>query len=215
MFAVVIGPTLFAVGVEVMSEDARKSQFWRCGVVLFGVFLSGLTWWQISRQEEHEKSERKNAIEDTASKTAAKVSVVVGEQYKTWTEEVVAQIQPVKDGNRALADLVLPLNKRERLKKDALVLASNLSQLLLDRRIHAPVCDPATASNCYSVQGLYSSGTTAEAARLGYFDRITKICGELKANGLVCVEPTKPGAIHSPPKLGAQAQELRELAAKL
>lgn len=48
---VVIGPTAFAIVVEVVSGKVRESPSWKRGVVVFGIILSVLTYCQIERQE--------------------------------------------------------------------------------------------------------------------------------------------------------------------
>jgi len=45
----VILPTLFAVGIELVSKEIRKHPYWRVGVIAFGFSVSALTWLQIQR----------------------------------------------------------------------------------------------------------------------------------------------------------------------
>jgi len=57
----VIAPTLFALVLEIVDENRRKSPLWRRGVLIFGVLLSTLTWWQLSRQDAIAAAERDKA----------------------------------------------------------------------------------------------------------------------------------------------------------
>ncbi len=84
-FAVVILPTLFALGIEVIDEKFRKNTRWRCGVIVFGVTLSGLTLWQQSRSANAAKVDQEIAIQKTAAtvatETAARVTGSLNNQY--------------------------------------------------------------------------------------------------------------------------------------
>jgi hypothetical protein len=95
-FGVVIGPTLFALGVEAMSESIRKHRFWRYGVMAFGLILSGLTWWQISRQEANASIVLEKAVERVASETSERVTKVVGEQFQGVVTNLTDQIGKLK-----------------------------------------------------------------------------------------------------------------------
>jgi hypothetical protein len=96
MFAVVTGPTLFAVAVEAMSEGVRKHWFWRYGVMIFGLLLSGLTWWQISRAEESASIAQEAAIERVTTETSERVTKVVSEQYQKVVTSLTDQIGALK-----------------------------------------------------------------------------------------------------------------------
>jgi hypothetical protein len=63
---VVIAPTLFALGLEVMNDNVRKHRFWKYGVILFGISLSALTFWQQYRAVKNAKADEENAIQHTA-----------------------------------------------------------------------------------------------------------------------------------------------------
>lgn len=92
---VVIAPTFFALGLEVIDERVRKHPYWHYGVIAFGLTLSGLTWWQQSR----ETSARENAIQETSQQVAAETS-------KQVTRAVTEQYsQMVADQKRQIADL--------------------------------------------------------------------------------------------------------------
>jgi len=93
---VVIAPTLFALGIEVISEEIRKSGRWRVGVLCFGLLLSGLTWWQQSRERKTSAREREEAIQETAMETSKRVTSAVTEQFKQTIADQVSQITDLK-----------------------------------------------------------------------------------------------------------------------
>jgi hypothetical protein len=63
---VVIAPTLFALGLEVVDERVRKHRFWKYGVLAFGISLSALTFWQQYRAAKSAKADEETAIQHTA-----------------------------------------------------------------------------------------------------------------------------------------------------
>jgi len=71
--AVVLLPTLFAVGIEVVSKEIKELPYFRVVVVAFGVGLSVLTWFQMSRSDKTAKAERKSAISETATNVTANI----------------------------------------------------------------------------------------------------------------------------------------------
>lgn len=81
-FIVVIGPTLFAVGLEMVSEDIRRNKYWKWGVMAFGVLLSVLTFWQIVRQERLAATDRQKAVQETAAETSRLVTAAVTDKFK-------------------------------------------------------------------------------------------------------------------------------------
>lgn len=70
---VVIGPTAFAIGVEVVSEKVRKARIWKVSVVAFGIILTALTYWQIGRQEAR-ASENQAALQKENTQAADRFS---------------------------------------------------------------------------------------------------------------------------------------------
>lgn len=56
---VVLLPTLFAVGIEVVSKDLRERRLWRVAVLVFGIVTSLLTWLQMSRADQTHGREQK------------------------------------------------------------------------------------------------------------------------------------------------------------
>jgi hypothetical protein len=100
MFVVIMGPTFFALVVEIMSESVRRHPFWRYGVIAFGVILSGLTWWQISRQEAKASIAQESAIERVSGEVSQKVSTSVaksvGDQYQQTVQSLTDQIGALK-----------------------------------------------------------------------------------------------------------------------
>jgi hypothetical protein len=57
---VIIGPTAFAIGLEIVDEKIRKRPHWRSAVVVFGIILSGCTFWQI--QSQNTKAEAASGV---------------------------------------------------------------------------------------------------------------------------------------------------------
>lgn len=82
--AVVLLPTLFAVGIEVASKEIKQHPYWRVGVLLFGVGLSGLTWVQMSRATKAAAKDREAAILETSQRVSTDVS-------KSVTQAVTGQ----------------------------------------------------------------------------------------------------------------------------
>jgi len=86
--AVVLLPTLFAVGIEMVSKEIKEHLYWRIVVLTFGVGLSVLTWFQMSRANKAASIDRGNAIVETSEKVSAKVSESVS---KSVTKSVSDQ----------------------------------------------------------------------------------------------------------------------------
>ncbi len=97
---VVIGPTAFAITVEIVSEKVRKDPFWKWGVAVFGIALSALTYWQIGRQEKSASVEQKQAVErvsaEVTTNVTASVTKAVGEQYQGIVKNLTDQIGVLK-----------------------------------------------------------------------------------------------------------------------
>src|SRR5216684_158795 len=72
--AVVLLPTLFAVGIEVVSKEIKAHPYWRIAVLAFGLGLSALTWFQMSQATKAANTERAKAIVETSEKVSAQVS---------------------------------------------------------------------------------------------------------------------------------------------
>jgi hypothetical protein len=93
---VIILPTLFALGIEVVSKEIKEHPGWRIGVIIFGVGLSALTWFQMSRTNKANNVDRENAIVETSKRVSAAVSEsvtkAVGEQYKQTIADLHSQI---------------------------------------------------------------------------------------------------------------------------
>ena|ERR1700741_453719 len=75
-------PTLFAVGIEVVSKKIKEHPYWRFGVLVFGVGLSVLTWFHMSRATRQANSDREKAIIETSERVSAKVSESVRSQFR-------------------------------------------------------------------------------------------------------------------------------------
>ena len=68
--SVVLLPTLFAVGIEVVSKEIKEHLNWRIAVLGFGVGLSVLTWFQMSRAANNARKDQEDAIKTTATKVS-------------------------------------------------------------------------------------------------------------------------------------------------
>jgi hypothetical protein len=103
-WVVIIAPTLFALGIEVIDEKKRKdNEAWRIGVVMFGVALSALTWFQISHAHKAAAKEQEHAIEETSERVSERVSESVS---KSVTKSVSEQYEnTIKDLNGQIGTL--------------------------------------------------------------------------------------------------------------
>jgi hypothetical protein len=98
--SVVILPTLFAVFIEVTSKKIKERQYWKNAVRAFGVGLSAVTWFQMSRAGRTANIDRQNAIVETSERVSAKVSEsvsksvthAVSEQYTQTINSLQTQI---------------------------------------------------------------------------------------------------------------------------
>src|SRR5882672_6302133 len=89
---VVLLPTIFAVVIELVTEDIKKHKFWRIGIVAFGVLISVLTFYQIHRADRVAVKDREDAIQKTSEKVSASVSASVSESVsKSVTKSVTDQ----------------------------------------------------------------------------------------------------------------------------
>jgi len=84
---VIIMPTLFALGIEVIDERVRKNRSWRIGVIVFGISLSALTWSQQTRSLRAAASDRETAIKETSKRIAEDTSRNVTEALKSQYQE--------------------------------------------------------------------------------------------------------------------------------
>jgi hypothetical protein len=89
-WAVVILPTAFALGIEVVSKEIRDRPYWRLGVIAFGIGLSSLTWFQMSRATNAANTDRKKAIVETSEKVSARVSASVSESVSKSVTKAVS-----------------------------------------------------------------------------------------------------------------------------
>lgn len=90
-FLVIILPTLFGLSIELVSKSIRERWYYRLGVVLFGLSLSGLTWLQISRSHKAAAKEQQTAIEETSKRVSASVSESVSKNVSKSVSEQYAQ----------------------------------------------------------------------------------------------------------------------------
>jgi hypothetical protein len=75
--AVVLLPTLFALAVEIVSKEIKEHPYWRAAVLAFGIGLSALTWFQLSRATKEAAVDREAAIQETSRKVSGDVSEAV------------------------------------------------------------------------------------------------------------------------------------------
>jgi hypothetical protein len=81
---VILLPTLFALSIELVSKEIKEHPYWRFGVAIFGIGLSGLTWFQISRADKLATAER----QAVTAEVSENVRKTVTEQYeRTVTEQ--------------------------------------------------------------------------------------------------------------------------------
>jgi hypothetical protein len=96
---VVILPTLFAVGIEIVSRGIKERPYWRVAVIAFGLGLSSLTWLQMSRANKAASIDRQTAIIETSRQVSAEVSKSV---TKTVTDQYA---NLVADQKRQIGEL--------------------------------------------------------------------------------------------------------------
>ncbi len=99
-FVVVIAPTIFALGIEVIDKRTRETTKWRVGIIVFGVALSGLTLWQQTSERRASAKERETAIKETsqqvAAETSKQVTKAVTEQYSQMVADQKKQISELQ-----------------------------------------------------------------------------------------------------------------------
>jgi arginine exporter protein ArgO len=81
--AVVLLPTLFAVGIEGVSKEIKQHPYWRRIVFTFGIGLSVLTWFQMSRANKTATIDRQNAIVETSKRVSAASPFLKGRVVST------------------------------------------------------------------------------------------------------------------------------------
>jgi hypothetical protein len=89
-WAVVILPTAFALVIEVVSKEMKERPYWRVGVIAFGIGLSSLTWFQMSRATKEANADREKAIVETSEKVSSKVSASVSESVSKSVTKAVS-----------------------------------------------------------------------------------------------------------------------------
>jgi hypothetical protein len=88
--AVVLLPTVFAVVLEIVNEEIKKSVYWRVGVMAFGLSLSTLTAYQMVRATKAAYIDREGAIVETSEKVSKSVSASVSEQVSKSVSKSVS-----------------------------------------------------------------------------------------------------------------------------
>src|SRR5262250_333906 len=89
---VVLGPTIFAIAIEAIDEQIRKHRYWKFGVIVFGLTLSGLTALQLKTQRRTSARERESAIKETSDQVTAAVT----EKFKQTVTDQTNQIADLK-----------------------------------------------------------------------------------------------------------------------
>jgi len=96
-WGVVMGPTVFAIGIEMVDEAIRKRERWRHSIFAFGVVLSLLTLWQQNNAKKTSAIDRERAIKETSQQvavaTSEHVTRVLTNQYTQLVADQKAQIQ--------------------------------------------------------------------------------------------------------------------------
>lgn len=96
-WAVIILPTLFALTLEFVNEEIRKHRVWKVGVIVFGILLSVLTFWQQKRAATNADTAQRKALDENASKVAKEttdnVSTAVGKPLTDLIEKLTEQNQ--------------------------------------------------------------------------------------------------------------------------
>ena len=99
-FVVVMAPTIFAIGIEVIDKQTRETTKWRVGIIAFGVALSGLTLWQQTSERHASAKDRETAVKETskqvAAETSKQVTAAVTEQFKQTIADQTNQITDLK-----------------------------------------------------------------------------------------------------------------------
>ena len=99
-YLIVILPFVFGLSIEIISKNVRERPYYRGAVILFGLVLSALTWFQMSRARKASSIERDSAVVETSKRVSAEVSESVSrsvtksvsEQYTQTVNRLQAQI---------------------------------------------------------------------------------------------------------------------------
>ena len=106
--SVVLLPTLFAVGIEVVSKEIKEHLNWRIAVLGFGVGLSVLTWFQMSRAANNARKDQEDAIKTTATKVSEQVAPRVAAETSTKVTEALN-----RDYGKVISDLYKEIGQLE------------------------------------------------------------------------------------------------------
>jgi hypothetical protein len=87
---VVLLPTAFAVVLELVNDEIKKSVYWRVGVMAFGLSLSALTAYQMVRATRTANRDREQAIRETSNQVSASVSASVSESVSKSVTKAVS-----------------------------------------------------------------------------------------------------------------------------
>jgi hypothetical protein len=81
-WTVIVLPFVFAVVIEVVNKNVKERTTWRVGVIAFGVLLSGLMWFQMSRATKAALVDRNGAVAETSQRVSASVTQRQGEDSR-------------------------------------------------------------------------------------------------------------------------------------
>jgi hypothetical protein len=145
-WAVVVLPTVFAVGIEVVSKEIKEHPYWRVGVIVFGIGLSSLTWFQMSRANKEAFFERQTAVEETSQRVSASVSESV-------TKAVTQQYQGMIAGQeKQISDLQSQLSAQG--KKVDVISGSNIVTGKTPVRVELANLPPSLATPVPKIEGI-------------------------------------------------------------
>jgi hypothetical protein len=128
-WAVIILPTLFAVALELVSKEIRDNRIWRWGVLLFGIILSALTFWQQARATFNAQRDQELAIQKTAEKLSSDIAPrVAAETSGRVTDILNKQYGSVISGlYQQILDLSNTEKNQSHLREKEIALASAVS----------------------------------------------------------------------------------------
>jgi hypothetical protein len=89
--AVLTLPILFGFSIEIVPKNVRENPYYRLCVAVFGIALSALIWFQMSRADRIAKGDRESAIAETATRVSGTVSESVSKSVTKAVNEQYAQ----------------------------------------------------------------------------------------------------------------------------
>lgn len=175
-WAVIALPTLFAVGLEVISEGLRRSRRWRWGVMVFGVCISVLTGAQIYRSDrshERELEASRKIQEDLRTKLDSSLLNQQYEQGRLDTmNDLLGKIATNSDPKQTAVLLNGLVSTKNTLKKDTISVCAEFERWAKVWQAKNPspnVLDPqhATAKEIEAQNAYFQSFSNESFARFG------------------------------------------------